>query len=116
VLGITLTDTFGTPAFLEAFKKPIRPFDTSEQYGPEGLAVAAAYTESPATSPLGTNGNPTHDQGKANGKNMGSQVEPGERSKTYAEVFAGVRQDSGDPARFVCMMRQFYDSIGIKVS
>jgi len=35
-------------------------------------------------------------------------------TKTYAQAFAGVRQDSGDPAGFVKMMREFYDSIGIK--
>jgi nicotinate phosphoribosyltransferase len=35
------------------------------------------------------------------------------RSKTYAEAFAGVRQDSGNPAEFVKLMQQFYDSHGI---
>lgn len=35
------------------------------------------------------------------------------RQKTYAEVFAGVRQDSGDPKRFIQMMREFYDEEGI---
>ncbi len=39
---------------------------------------------------------------------------PAETSKTYAQTFAGVRQDSGDPAGFVKMMRDFYDSVGIK--
>jgi nicotinate phosphoribosyltransferase len=34
--------------------------------------------------------------------------------RTYAEVFTGVRQDSGDPAIYVKMTRDFYDSIGIK--
>ncbi|KAI5803936.1 Quinolinate phosphoribosyl transferase [Geopyxis carbonaria] len=33
--------------------------------------------------------------------------------QTYAEIFAGVRQDSGDPAEFVKRMRTFYDSQGI---
>jgi nicotinate phosphoribosyltransferase len=71
VLAIALTDTFGTPAFLRAFKKPL-----------------------PA-------------------------VTPGESSahtfrKTYAQVFTGVRQDSGDPLDFVKMMREFYDQEGIK--
>lgn len=33
---------------------------------------------------------------------------------TYAEIFTGVRQDSGDPLKFIEMMRTFYDSQGIK--
>ncbi len=39
---------------------------------------------------------------------------PQETSKTYAQTFVGVRQDSGDPAGFVKIMRDFYDSVGIK--
>lgn len=34
-------------------------------------------------------------------------------SKTFAEVFTGVRQDSGDPETFVKTMRKFYDSQNI---
>jgi nicotinate phosphoribosyltransferase len=34
--------------------------------------------------------------------------------KTYAEVFSGVRQDSGNPAEYVKVLRQYYDSQGIK--
>ncbi|KAI1298517.1 nicotinate phosphoribosyltransferase [Xylaria venustula] len=64
VLGIALTDTFGTPAFLKAFSKPA--------------------------------------------KNI-----PG-ASRSYAQVFTGVRQDSGDPTGFVKLMRQFYDEQGIQ--
>lgn len=33
--------------------------------------------------------------------------------KSYAELFAGVRQDSGDPEEFVRVMRAYYDSQGI---
>lgn len=33
--------------------------------------------------------------------------------KTYAQLFAGVRQDSGDPAEFVKTMREYYDRQGI---
>ncbi|KAJ4393147.1 nicotinate phosphoribosyltransferase [Gnomoniopsis smithogilvyi] len=36
------------------------------------------------------------------------------KPKTYAEVFTGVRQDSGDPEEFVKTMRNFYDGVGIK--
>jgi nicotinate phosphoribosyltransferase len=76
VLGIALTDTFGTRAFLEAFKKPVKFLP-----GTPNVPEASENTVS---------------------------------SKTYAEVFAGVRQDSGDPADFVKMMRDFYDEQGIK--
>jgi nicotinate phosphoribosyltransferase len=71
VLGIALTDTFGTQNFLEAFKKPV-----------------------PALEGTGEN----------------------ERSKlpSFAEVFTGVRQDSGDPETFAKTMRKFYDEQGIK--
>ena len=34
--------------------------------------------------------------------------------KTYAELFDGVRQDSGDPAEFTKLMRDYYDEQGIK--
>ncbi|PNY23940.1 Nicotinate phosphoribosyltransferase [Tolypocladium capitatum] len=33
---------------------------------------------------------------------------------TYAEMFTGVRQDSGDPAEYVKMMRTYYDQQGVK--
>ena len=35
-------------------------------------------------------------------------------SKTYAAVFTGVRQDSGDPLEFVKTMRAFYDQEGVE--
>lgn len=73
VLGVALTDTFGTPTFLKAFKKQI-PSTTN--------AVEGGSTNQP--------------------------------QKTFAEVFNGVRQDSGDPLDFVKMMREFYDQEGIK--
>jgi nicotinate phosphoribosyltransferase len=63
VLGIALTDTFGTRNFLKAFKQPV-----------------------------------------------GSD----EQKRSYAEVFAGVRQDSGDPAEFVETVSKFYEEQGIK--
>ena len=61
ILGIALTDTFGTNAFLKAFSKPAGKGD----------------------------------------------------SKTYAQLFKGVRQDSGDPKTFIDMMREYYDGQGI---
>lgn len=75
VLGIALTDTFGTPAFLKAFSQPIK------------------YLPDTPNAPPATEGSTS--------------------TKTYAEVFAGVRQDSGDPAEFVRLMRNFYDAQGI---
>ncbi|KAI1733396.1 nicotinate phosphoribosyltransferase [Xylaria scruposa] len=74
VLGIALTDTFGTPAFLKSFSKPIRKI-------PETSNDVTGATEPP---------------------------------RTYAQIFTGVRQDSGDPAKFVKLMRDFYDAQGIK--
>jgi len=63
LLAIALTDTFGTRAFLEAFKQPIE-YDDSK--------------------------------------------------RTYAEVFTGVRQDSGDPLDFAKLIQKFYAEQGIK--
>ncbi|TRX94123.1 hypothetical protein FHL15_004891 [Xylaria flabelliformis] len=74
VLGIALTDTFGTPAFLKSFSKPIRNI-------PETSNDVTGAAEPP---------------------------------RTYAQVFTGVRQDSGDPAKFVKLMRDFYDAQGIQ--
>ncbi|KAJ5096339.1 nicotinate phosphoribosyltransferase [Penicillium alfredii] len=104
VLGVALTDTFGTPAFLDAFRKPI-PEYTSAGVGavstiPSGAATTVestvqseATTKPPITAPI---------------RNGGS-----ESTKTYAQVYAGVRQDSGDPTYFVKMVREFYDREGI---
>lgn len=75
VLGIALTDTFGTPVFLRAFGKPI----------PSITSAGTLAAESTSTI----------------------------SKKTFAQVFAGVRQDSGDPATFVKIMREFYDKQGI---
>lgn len=70
VLSIALTDTFGTPNFLSAFKKPVPPGQSTD---------------------------PKLD----------------EPNPSYAEVWTGVRQDSGDPNDFIKRMRAFYDSQGI---
>ncbi|KAF3385336.1 Nicotinate phosphoribosyltransferase [Penicillium rolfsii] len=83
VLGIALTDTFGTPAFLDAFRKPIR--------------AAPVQSDASATAPV------TTDVHADNSKS----------TQTYAQVYTGVRQDSGDPTYFVKMVRDFYDREGI---
>ncbi|TVY46770.1 Nicotinate phosphoribosyltransferase [Lachnellula occidentalis] len=90
VLGIALTDTFGTPVFLESFKQPIPRMTTA---GPGALSEDVKTSEVPLETSVD----------RINGK-----------AKTFADVFAGVRQDSGDPADFVKIMRQFYDEQGIK--
>lgn len=71
VLGIALTDTFGTPSFLEAFAQPAPRSGTTQD------VVDGA-------------------------------------DATYAQIFTGVRQDSGDPLEYVKMLRKFYDAQGIK--
>ncbi|KIV95383.1 nicotinate phosphoribosyltransferase [Exophiala mesophila] len=80
VLGIALTDTFGTSDFFKAFNKPI-PTTTS-----------------------------------ASGELISDHVESSDGSKgsTFAEVFTGIRQDSGDPKDYVKQASEFYDSVGIK--
>lgn len=45
--------------------------------------------------------------GGANGAQSAQKLE------TYAQVFTGVRQDSGNPKEFVARMRRFYDSEGV---
>ncbi|KAL2167221.1 hypothetical protein VTG60DRAFT_1572 [Thermothelomyces hinnuleus] len=90
VLGIALTDTFGTPEFLKAFRKPV-------QYLGEPLP-ASARKPSIADSFIST-GSGAQTVQKAN--------------KTYADIFTGVRQDSGDPKSFVKLIRDFYDQEGI---
>lgn len=80
VLGIALTDTFGTEVFLKDFSEPIADIPDK-----------------------------THDSLSSNIAKPAS----GPR-KSFAEVFIGVRQDSGDPANFVKVMRNFYDKAGIK--
>jgi nicotinate phosphoribosyltransferase len=85
ILGIALTDTFGTPIFLKAFREPISPITSKNQETLSGSVVESEIS--------------------ANGL---------KKAKTFAEVFTGVRQDSGDPANFVKIMREFYDKEGIQ--
>lgn len=69
VLGIALTDTFGTPSFLKAFARPAPKSGTTDDVD--------------------------------------------WNDPTFAQIFTGVRQDSGDPLEYVQMMRTFYLSQGI---
>jgi nicotinate phosphoribosyltransferase len=78
VLGIALTDTFGTPAFFRAFAKAVMPIPKVSS-GP--------VTRNPSCS-----------------------------SRKYAQIFGGIRQDSGDPKDYIKLARDFYDSVDIKES
>ncbi|KAF5866757.1 nicotinate phosphoribosyltransferase [Aspergillus alliaceus] len=105
VLGIALTDTFGTPAFLDAFRKMIPAFTTA------GVGAVSTLASGPSTT------NESNIQSEAETKapivaplnNDGAQSS----NETYAHVYTGVRQDSGDPVYFVKMVRDFYDKEGV---
>ncbi|KAF2823382.1 nicotinate phosphoribosyltransferase [Ophiobolus disseminans] len=103
VLSIALTDTFGTPTFLKDFKKQIPEVTTAIPGGGTTMASAAATTNTDAVQSMASTQPPIRAPiDEASGPR-----------KTYAEVFVGVRQDSGDPLDFVKMMREFYDQEGI---
>ena len=104
VLSIALTDTFGTPAFLRAFKKQIPRITTAIPGGGTTLASAGNTTNSEAVESLSSTKAPI--EAPYDGE-LGPQ-------QTYAQVFTGVRQDSGDPLEFIRLMREFYDKEGIK--
>ncbi|KZF24230.1 nicotinate phosphoribosyltransferas-like protein [Xylona heveae TC161] len=108
VLGIALTDTFGTPTFLKAFKQPIPSFSSAGIGGAPTLASTGDSTTLDTLTSLGeTNPPPIH------APVVGGETEA-QAKRTFAQVFTGVRQDSGDPAGFIKLMREFYDEQGIK--
>jgi nicotinate phosphoribosyltransferase len=94
VLGIALTDTFGTPEFLNAFSKPIKHLEAAAPSPVTARKPSVADSFTSTASP--------------------ARAGPQKASETYAEVFTGVRQDSGDPKGFVGVMRKFYDEQGIR--
>lgn len=94
VLGIALTDTFGTPTFLKAFKRTMPTPANSMADDKTTLIPGAA---SPPLPPV-------------DGESSASDSE----ERSYAQIFQGVRQDSGNPIEFVKIMRDFYDSQGIQ--
>ena len=98
VLGIALTDTFGTPEFLKAFSQPVRHRSGGEEDGPRIVRRPSAADSFISTTSAGAPGRPE---------------KPEKTGNTYAQVFTGVRQDSGDPTSFVSVMRKFYDEQGI---
>ena len=104
VLGIALTDTFGTPVFLKAFQKALPNRDEAERNTVEtqiphaprpALSAEEKVVDVPASG--------------GQGDSTSASLHP----RTYAQTFTGVRQDSGNPLEFVDIMREFYDKQGI---
>jgi len=85
---------------------PIPAYTSAEMGAAATQASVAAASTLPETGTLSETEPPLH-----------APITQRQESKglpSYAEVFTGVRQDSGSPEGFVKMMRQFYDSIGIR--
>ncbi|KAL8744384.1 MAG: hypothetical protein Q9190_003358 [Brigantiaea leucoxantha] len=92
VLGIALTDTFGTLSFLEAFAR-IMPTPANSMHEDKATIIPGAVN--PPLPPTDAAAS-SHDE------------------RSYAQIFAGVRQDSGDPLEYIKLMRRFYDGEGIQ--
>ena len=106
VLGIALTDTFGTPTFLKAFKKTLpRVAEAEVDTAPTQLPSAPL----PAISATQTVVNTTSSADQPPPLHVTNPDPP----RSYAQTFTGVRQDSGNPLEFVKLMRDFYDGEGI---
>lgn len=101
VLAIALTDTFGTPNFLKAFSKPIPNFTSPDHGSAARSSVKETTSNVPATDNLSDTALPIEAP-------IENGAESGTRKPTYAQVFTGVRQDSGDPEQYVKVMRDFY--------
>ena len=104
VLGIVLTDTFGTPSFLKAFRRKMPTLKDAE---------ADALTTSIASAKNEPNREVSRPSGPVRDGTSGPALEK-EASTSYAQIFTGVRQDSGDPIEFVMLMKDFYEKEGIK--
>ena len=106
VLGVALTDTFGTPVFLNSFRKSMPAINEAD---PDSVTNLRPEAPLPAISK--TDGVINLDSADAiPGRDANARV----KTRSYAETFTGVRQDSGNPLEFVKLMREFYDSQGIK--
>jgi len=108
VLSVALTDTFGTPAFFKAFKQPVISITSASHGGAATLPSTAKSTTAAHTESLADTTPPI----EAPLKNV--QQAADSTSRSYAEAFAGIRQDSGDPKDYVRQARAFYDSVGIR--
>jgi nicotinate phosphoribosyltransferase len=91
-LGIALTDTFGTPEFLKAFSRPVRPLAEAMPRPDRRPSLADSFISA---------------------TDLAAENSTGNSRKSYAQCFTGVRQDSGDPKNYVQVMRKFYDEQGI---
>ncbi|KAI5292781.1 nicotinate phosphoribosyltransferase [Ascosphaera acerosa] len=109
VLGIALTDTFGTPAFLKAFNLPVPRFASSARGADSTLPSASSSSSSSIGQTVPPP--PTYDDATTTDS---QHAQPSSTTgRTYAQVFAGVRQDSGDPKEYIKTLSDYYDSIGI---
>lgn len=108
VLGIALTDTFGTPAFLDSFRQPVPSYTAPGAGGAttSQSSQAASTAGDMMTDTISSTDPPVKASGPA-ANGMHAQRE------TYADVFTGTRQDSGNPLEFIKIMREFYDREGI---
>ena len=106
VLGIALTDTFGTPTFLKAFKKSL-PTETEAEINTASTQLPSA----PRPSLSETDG--VVDIKSSVNKPLPHDATTNGKPRSYAQTFTGVRQDSGNPLEFVKMMHDFYNSQGI---
>ena len=106
VLGIALTDTFGTPTFLKAFKKSM-----PTKAEAENNTVATQIPSAPRPAVELTNG--IIDVESPINSSSSQEPIPEEKPKSYAQTFTGVRQDSGNPLDFIKVMREFYDGESI---
>ena len=106
VLGIALTDTFGTPTFLKAFKKSM-PTKAEAELN----TVATQLPTAPRPAIELSNG--VVDIESSTNEPISDTHNEKESPKSYAETFTGVRQDSGDPLEFITRMRDFYSTLRI---
>ena len=107
VLGIALTDTYGTPVFLKAFKQPVPLYTNAAAGAASTSSSAAADSTLPGIDSLAETKSPIHAP-------ISNGTTDRVKARSYAQVFSGVRQDSGDPTAYVKVMRDFYDSEGIE--
>lgn len=106
VLGIALTDTFGTPTFLKAFKKAMPTVAEAE--------INTVATQIPSTSrPAVELSDGVVDVNFTTNTSLAKDNTTATKPRPYAQTFTGVRQDSGNPVEFVKLMRDFYASEGI---